>query len=243
MSNGVVQVSCLGRLGRFGNQLFQYAFARGYAEAIGARLETPPWIGQTLFGLNDHPMGPAMPSIELDKFPTGQTNIDLWGYFQHADCLKYCTRTKLRQWFTFETQFVHEYPYRPGTVAAHMRRGDYLDMPNIFCTVEETAYLNAIKKHGYAVNQVLWVKESAPRHSPWPQYDWLNDFFILYNADVVFRANSTFSWWAATIGHAKKVFSPVVEGKRGSHEDVEFVEGNHPRCVDMSNISDYILAP
>lgn len=35
--------------GRFGNQLFQYAFARALAEKYGAELQTSDWIGPQIF--------------------------------------------------------------------------------------------------------------------------------------------------------------------------------------------------
>jgi protein subunit release factor A len=46
----VLTMSSIGKLGRFGNQLFQYAFLRICAERSGARIECPPWVGQALFG-------------------------------------------------------------------------------------------------------------------------------------------------------------------------------------------------
>lgn len=52
-SEPVLTMSSLGQLGRFGNQLFQYAFLRICARNSGARVECPPWIGQTLFGHKD----------------------------------------------------------------------------------------------------------------------------------------------------------------------------------------------
>lgn len=57
----VLTMSSLGKLGRFGNQLFQYAFLRICAKKSGSRVECPPWIGQTLFGLNDPPIFQNLP--------------------------------------------------------------------------------------------------------------------------------------------------------------------------------------
>lgn len=61
----VLAMSSLGQLGRFGNQLFQYAFLRICAEKTGALVECPPWIGQTLFGHHDAPISHRLkPAIE-----------------------------------------------------------------------------------------------------------------------------------------------------------------------------------
>jgi Glycosyl transferase family 11 len=61
----VLTMSSLGQLGRFGNQLFQYAFLRICARKTGSSVECPPWIGQTLFGHNDAPISRRLePAIE-----------------------------------------------------------------------------------------------------------------------------------------------------------------------------------
>jgi Glycosyl transferase family 11 len=67
----VLTMSSLGQMGRFGNQLFQYAFLRICANKTGALVECPPWIGQTLFGLDDAPISrrlqPAMEHKDDEK--------------------------------------------------------------------------------------------------------------------------------------------------------------------------------
>lgn len=57
----VLTMSSLGQLGRFGNQLFQYAFLRICAQRTGALVKCPPWIGQTLFGHQDAPISDRLP--------------------------------------------------------------------------------------------------------------------------------------------------------------------------------------
>jgi Glycosyl transferase family 11 len=61
-------MSSIGKLGRFANQIFQYAFLRICAEKSGARVEYPAWIGQTLFGHQDAPISKRLlPEIELKQ--------------------------------------------------------------------------------------------------------------------------------------------------------------------------------
>lgn len=71
----VLTMSSLGRFGRFGNQLFQYAFLRICAQRAGAQVECPSWIGQLLFGHLDPPISQRLtPAIEqLDQ---GETLFD-----------------------------------------------------------------------------------------------------------------------------------------------------------------------
>ena len=69
--------------------------------------------------------------------------------------------------------------------------------------------------------------------------DYLPDLALMMRAQVLMRANSTFSWWAAALGTAR-VFSPDTskvnarDGLRGNDrfpQFVPFVEGNHPPVV------------
>jgi hypothetical protein len=62
----------------------------------------------------------------------------------------------------------------------------------------------------------------------------LHDFILIRNADVILRANSSYSWCAAALSGAR-IFSPLVENLTGSH-DVKFIEGNWSCLVDWSNL-------
>lgn len=68
-------MSSLGKLGRFGNQLVQYAFLRICARKSGARVECPPWIGQTLFGLNDSPISTQLPPA-IERWEEAENMFD-----------------------------------------------------------------------------------------------------------------------------------------------------------------------
>ena len=61
ITQGTLYVGCLGKLGQFGNQLFQYAFAIAYAEAWKLQLRTPPWMGALVFESGHHALeGPPI---------------------------------------------------------------------------------------------------------------------------------------------------------------------------------------
>ena len=72
----VLTMSSIGQLGRFGNQLFQYAFLRICAEKSGATVECPPWIGQTLFGHNDAPISKRLPPV-IERKDVGESLFDV----------------------------------------------------------------------------------------------------------------------------------------------------------------------
>ncbi len=75
-------------------------------------------------------------------------------------------------------------------------------------------------------------------------FDWLGDFLKLYFARTIFRANSSFSWWAATLSPTAKVFSPVIGqshiyGVDGMNEiTVDLVEGKEMLNVHTTSGSD-----
>jgi hypothetical protein len=72
----VLTMSSIGQLGRFGNQLFQYAYLRICAAQSGAKVECPPWIGQTLFGHQDAPISQRLPPA-IEQKEEEQTLFDV----------------------------------------------------------------------------------------------------------------------------------------------------------------------
>ena len=106
----VITMTSLGVNGRFANQLFQYAFLKTYALRHDLRVETPPWIGNVLFGASD-----PLPSRPLqlvkqeghdpDTDPVAAAaaplrDVDLWGYFQYHTKYYAPFRDYIRRLFT-----------------------------------------------------------------------------------------------------------------------------------------------
>jgi hypothetical protein len=220
--NGVVTVSCLGGFGRWGNQLFQYAVARAYAESIGAELLIPEhWIGRQLFeGVTERTIH-GSPYHRLDgEILDGSTNCDLFGYFQRPEHLKLLSKAKLKQWLKPK-----EHIRRSGhPIVLHKRRGDYVGN-GYYAVISDDSYVWAMEKFGYDPNQATVYDCSRPETS---QY---NDFFELMASRVIFRANSTYSFWAAALSDGK-VYSPVVENRTGPI-DCEFEEGNGAKIMQL----------
>lgn len=220
----VITISSLGRFGRFGNQLFQYAFAEATAHRFGATLQTPPWIGQRLFGLSDPPISVTFPTLPLDDIPD-HPDVDLHGYFQKARHLQHFSRARVKSLFTFLPQWRERYcADGKSHMAAHLRRGDYASrFPDVFCIISRDSYLRACDRFGLDRRMLVWCSEES-ESTDRSECSFLHDFFTMMTADVLLRANSTFSWWAGVLGSAR-VYSPVVGWLTGEH-DVDFVEGN-----------------
>lgn len=249
-----VQISCLGKLGRFGNSLYQYAFARAYAEEHGAILETNDWIGRKLFeNINEPIIKTFLPRTSKGGIPWGRTGFDLYGYYQSQECLNIMNASKVREWYTFKDKWHKLFPYKNATcgrhgwdtailggkvdyrpVVAYLRRGDYVaKYKNYYCIVGKQSYKKAFLKFGIDPTKVYWITgETEDPLCPEAKAigaEYLPNFFILMNSDHFFRANSTFCLWAGFLGKGR-VYGPVVGDLVGERQ-VDFVQGNHPRIA------------
>lgn len=237
--SGIVQAKLVGG---FGNQLHQYVSARKYAEIVGATLEVPDWVGKVIFGLSEPEWSRDLPEVndgangcppELDW---GQTNVRLGGYFMTARWVGILSKRELRRWLqvtsAFEAQCAAVVPAGKYT-AAHLRQGDYLGHP-LYANVPRSAYRRASEKFGFLIDH--WAEQDHPRKVSGlgDRYHFLPDFLVLLRASVLFRANSTFSWWAGALGDAV-VYAPVVDDHVGEY-DAEFVCGNWPRVAHTRRV-------
>lgn len=206
--NGIVQFRDLGevRLGRFGNQLSEYIFARCYADSIGARLETWPWIGQVVFeDINDPPPSCELPTLGYEELPDGRTNINLNGIYQSPEAQAIWTRDDAKRIYRFKPRILNGWvkPESPFVVA-HLRRGDYCSMGNGWQVIVKHAFEAAIRKAGYDLSKVTWVSDLHVHPNARTNMPAIRDFVKLCHADVLFMSNlCTFSYWAALLGNAK----------------------------------------
>jgi hypothetical protein len=172
---------------------------------------------------------------------------------QHQRFLTY-TRADCRRWFRLKpecAELVKDVPALP--LVANLRRGDYCYACNPFVVIDEQSYIDCCEKYGLDARQIYWLNgEDHYRvpgiavEKPWvklsdeekfTRLDFLPDLALMMRAKVLMRSNSTFAWWAATLGNNERVFAPDVSGidpsrsRRGLGRDcvrVPFVEGNHP---------------
>lgn len=139
----VISMSSLGSNGRFGNQIFQYAFLKIYALKNKLRVETPAWIGQHLFGHKDPPITRQLPMVRqityrLDRDPIPNApvpfkNVDFWGYFQYNTQYYAPYKDYFRSLFkpvpAIETKMEEALALLRSkgktVVGLHLRRGDY----------------------------------------------------------------------------------------------------------------------
>lgn len=233
-----VNISCLGNYGRFGNQLFQYAFASAYAFECSAELYTPPWVGQTIFkNIKNKTITEHLPKTLEDVVPLPpEPQVDLVGYFQGPTHLDFYNEEFAKSIFQINDNIINilekMVPKKPY-LACHLRRGDYVEKySNVFCIVKEDAYIQKIKEIGWDAKDVVWITEGSSFKNPElpDELQFLQDFYILMKADVLLRANSSFSWWAGTLSTDQIIFSPLVQDKVG-WQTVPFVRGNYAATI------------
>jgi hypothetical protein len=111
----------LRRLGRFGNQIFRYSYARALSEATGMELFTEPWIGESVFSLGGKTHArpeSALGGVEIDEYRQSQKDL----IYTKSDCLR---------WFDLKPEIkarVRGYALTgqdSGFVHCHRRVGDY----------------------------------------------------------------------------------------------------------------------
>lgn len=226
-----IQISCLGEFGRFGNQLFQYCVAKAWSVHLGVPLEIPDnWIGRKLFNVPESSVIHKLPKSKFEELPS-TPGWDLNGYFQHTDAVKLLNRKDVLRWLTPSQSFQNLLDITPEyDCVCHLRRGDFNLHQDVFCTVSHVSYLKLLNR--LDISNPVWVSEEVP-HSVWGYPGWLVDFAIMVKARTLIRSNSTFSWWAASLGQ-NNVYSPIVGSKTGT-QSVKFINNNSPKVVDSSN--------
>jgi hypothetical protein len=221
-------------IGRFGNQLFQWAYSKAYSEKFGHKLRTPRWTGEKIF------------QIEPTEEPDG-TEMVLGGYAQNQEALIY-TRRKVREWFRFRPEIESQLQTIPiPKMVFHRRTGDYAALGYVVVSLQ--SYLKSALFFGYGGQQLSDV-EIVSAESPFAsssfsgELSFLPDFYRMMRTPVLFRANSTFSYWSAVLADdIQRIYSPVIDGIPGGKEqDVSFVSGNHSRFANLPCLTDLYLS-
>jgi hypothetical protein len=101
-----------------------------------------------------------------------------------------------------------------------------------------------------------WISDDFPSHPSmgwrYPEgqraapdgmfFDFLPDFLKLYFGRNIFRANSSFSWWASFLSPTGTVYSPVLHERVLYHEtqrelNCEFIQSTSPHFMHILGYS------
>jgi hypothetical protein len=152
----MIAMTNFGQNGRFGNQLFQYAFMRSEAARLGARLFLSRWDGDTTFDLQDDPIRCAKPSPNLGTYTEPfescgfnpvqlADNVDVSGHFQSETMFEVAL---MRRCYSFRREIAREARSLLGPdfdgnrdVALGLRLTDFETLPTHY--VPRIAYYRA----------------------------------------------------------------------------------------------------
>lgn len=223
--------------GRTGNQLFQYVYARMYAEYQGLQLMTE-WPHQDFIKTTPVKPGKRTSGREYrirdvdnrryspwhkQQRPGGR--IKLHGYFQWA---KFFEGEEERILGYFKLSKSEIIPVDSDVVGMHVRLGDYRKVGKGGSVISPRWYANIIKnikprhvciytdggkndswfKDFGKLVQCTWKVES---HDLWldPGDPSVFDFHDLMSFETLIIANSSFSWWAAYLSRAQGIAKEV----------------------------------
>ena len=206
--------------GGLGNQMFQYAAGLGAAKKLRCEL----LINNSFYKKHQQRQ------YELGVFPISASTFDnVTGELIEEKHFEYQEITKngmmVGYWQSekyfdnvaeqIRTEFkLPKHTIDEGMVAVSVRRGDYLHLPDVFCTLGEDYYSKAREIFPDSTFVVFsddpdWVEENLK---------WA-DIVIRGNSGIVdlsllscFKnhiiANSSFSWWGAWLANGDKVVAP-----------------------------------
>lgn len=231
-------MTCLGKLGRLGNQLFQYAFLFALSKEKGYKFSLPPnghyykniekyASSNSIFDCFDlvEPILQTKKKLPIfrekyfhydQSFPLRYPdNVDYYGYFQSAKYFnKY--KTELLSHLKFKQEHIlkcdNTLDYE-NIVSLHVRRGDYVG--NLHHPTITTPYIHEAKSQ-FPNKKFLVFSDDIN----WCKSQNIGDYYSQNSSDCVdlyqmtlcsgsIVANSSFSWWGAYLGRQKeKVIAP-----------------------------------
>ena len=174
--------------------------------------------------INDYYITIPEKTFSFERIPFIEGNVKLDGYFQSE---KYFLNIKKDILNLFEidddTKFYLTNKYSQvlsgNTCSLHVRRGDYLNLPNFHPTQDLSYYIDSCNIIGKDVNYLIFSDDIEWCHK---NFNFIRnktfisgntdyqDLYLMSMCDNNIIANSTFSWWGAWLNRNvnKKVIIP-----------------------------------
>ena len=225
----------LGRYGRFGNQMFQYAFLRTAAQRLGTQFYCPAWLGDAVFRLDDAAERAPQPEGILKTFMQPRSacgyqpdaafikdHTEIIGWFQSA---RHFDEATVRSWYTFRDDVISSVRTRfasidfSNAVGVHARFGDMIDHYG-YINLSAGYYRKALRRLR-PYGSVLVFSDDPKRAERLIRRVTSNficieanepfeDLYLLSRCQSVVCSVSTFSWWGAWLRArpGKRVVAP-----------------------------------
>jgi hypothetical protein len=179
MMQQYISMSRLGRYGRWGNQLFQFAFLRLYAYQHHLTLQLPPWAGNQILGAVDSPVTVKLPPKNERREPGSSQGIppagdELAGHDFHGQAQYHTSyyrphREVVRSLWRPTDVLQQRMAPAAGRldslgrtrVGIHLRRGDYGRFH--FYITPVRWYLDWLEEHWHTLdNPVMFIATEEP---------------------------------------------------------------------------------
>lgn len=242
---GIVTFSALGKMGRLGNQMFQIASTIGIAKKSGLRYGFPEWEYNGAFErpipkLKDSPICKLYQesSFNYRDFILPGNDWNLSGFFQSEKYWLGC-KDEVLSYFEFNEELYIKMFTKyanlavDNVVAVHIRRGDYVKLPEFHTNLAFDYYnpaIAAFKGCNFLIfsDDIEWCKRYfighnfffAEGNTP------IEDLCMMSLCDHFIIANSSFSWWAAYLSKSvdKKIIAPLKWfGAKNSHDTSDLI--------------------
>jgi hypothetical protein len=229
----------IGRHGRLGNQMFQYATLRGIAETKGYEFCIPESTFKNEW--EDHQLFEAftLPNLKNKKFLSANyyqekqynysqgyvdecpDNVNLFGYFQTEKYFSHIADS-IREDFTFKSEVLD--PCKEAfdfgeIISLHVRRTDYVEKSDDHPLCPMKYYEDALSKFDSDLPVLIfsddtkWCKEQElfkPDRFMVSESNWnLVDMCLMTMCSHHIIANSSFSWWGAWLSGSDDVIAPA----------------------------------
>lgn len=227
----MITMSKWGNHGRTGNQLFQWAFLSTLAREHNVEVILPE---STFFDCfeNKPKTGTIKTDIEV-KEPHYEynpapyenldysNNIDFLGYWQNEKYWddKVLEEIKFKQSFKDAVKEKFSQLFDKPTIAIGIRRTDYLNEPAVYHQLPIEYFITALLKiENWRNHNIIFISDDLDYckihfeclpNAFFPKVKDLEQMCLMSMADNFIIANSTFYWWAAKLGHPKRVIQPT----------------------------------
>jgi hypothetical protein len=237
-------------MGGLGNYLFQIAVAYSYSKQTGKKMlfdVNDIYIVHKPYNhylnnifkkiefnvINDFYIILPEKTFNFNKIPIIEGNVKLNGYFQSEKYFIDVREDILNLFEIDENTEVYLFDkysklLSGNTCSIHVRRGDYLNLPNFHPTQDLSYYIDSCKIIGDDVNYLIFSDDIEWCYK---NFDFIkNKTFISGNTDYQdlylmsmcnnnIIANSTFSWWGAWLNNNNKqvIIPKKWFGDRNSH--------------------------
>jgi len=245
-------------IGRFGNNLFQYAFARILAESMGHGLDTyagenAEYLPNCQAEISDRNFwnGPWIElhgnKVDITNIPSG--NIITEGFFQRSEYY-IPHRKEIKKWFEVsEIDFVPD----DNDILLHIRRSDFgyknnagmlpLDFyGDILKNISfNKVYITGGVSHAGNLSDIdNNVIEYFKNYNPiYMKGNSIKTFRAIQKFKNVVQSMSTYCWWACFLSDkVEKVYTPITNTGywSGSHGDIDLTI-NDSKYIYIKNIN------